>query len=125
MDILAIVPNDKSLLVEAKVKPADIAFMYPGQKAVLKFTAYDFAIYGGLEGEVTHISADTITDEKREEFYLVRVKTEQSYLGTEENKKNIIVGMTAQVDIITGKKTVMQYLMKPILRAKYNALHER
>ncbi len=125
MDILAIVPNDQSLLVEAKIKPPDIAFIYPGQKAVLKFTAYDFAIHGGLEGEVTHISADTITDEKGEEFYLVRVKTDHSYLGTEQNKKDIIVGMTAQVDIITGKKTVMQYLMKPILRAKYNALHER
>jgi len=125
MDIMEIVPNDNSLLVEAKIKPSDIAFIYPGLKAVLKFTAYDFTIYGGLEGEVTLISADTITDERGEEFYLVRVKTDQNYLGTEENRKDIIVGMTAQVDIITGKKTVMQYLMKPILRAKYNALHER
>ena len=125
MDILEIVPNDNSLLVETKIKPSDIAFIYPGLKAVLKFSAYDFTIYGGLEGEVTLISADTITDERGEEFYLVRIKTDQNYLGTEENRKNIIVGMTAQVDIITGKKTVMQYLMKPILRAKYNALHER
>ncbi|MCP3892252.1 MAG: HlyD family type I secretion periplasmic adaptor subunit [Desulfobulbaceae bacterium] len=125
MEILEIVPDDESLVVETKIKPADIAFIYPTQKAVLKFTAYDFAIYGGLEGEVTHISADTITDEKGEEFYLVRVKTKENYLGTEENKKDIIVGMTAQVDIITGKKTVMQYLMKPILRAKNNALRER
>lgn len=125
MNILEIVPNDKSLLVETKIKPSDIAFIYPGQKAVLKFTAYDFAIYGGLEGEVTHISADTITDEKGEEFYLVRIKSRANYLGTEDNKKHIIVGMTAQVDIITGKKTVMQYLMKPILRAKNNALRER
>ena len=91
----------------------------------MKFTAYDFAIYGGLEGEVTLISADTITDDKGEEFYLVRVKSDKNYLGSEDNKKHIIIGMTAQVDIITGKKTVMQYLMKPILRAKNNALRER
>ncbi|SHO49154.1 HlyD family type I secretion periplasmic adaptor subunit [Desulfopila aestuarii] len=125
MDILEIVPIDKNVLVETKIKPSDIAFIYPGQKAILKFTAYDFAIYGGLDGEVTLISADTITDEKGEEFYLVRVKCDKNYLGTEDNKKNIIIGMTAQVDIITGKKTVMQYIMKPILRAKYNALRER
>jgi len=125
MDILEIVPLDKNVLVETKIKPSDIAFIYPGQKAILKFTAYDFAIYGGLEGEVTLISADTITDEKGEEFYLVRVKCDKNYLGSEDNKKNIIIGMTAQVDIITGKKTVMQYIMKPILRAKYNALRER
>jgi adhesin transport system membrane fusion protein len=125
MDILEIVPNDEGLLVETKIKPSDIAFIYPGQKAVLKFTAYDFAIYGGLDGEVSHISADTITDDKGAEFYLVRVKSEENYLGSEDNKKKIIIGMTAQVDIITGKKTVMQYLMKPILRAKNNALRER
>jgi adhesin transport system membrane fusion protein len=125
MDILEIVPLDKSVIVETKIKPSDIAFLFPGQKAVLKFTAYDFAIYGGLDGEVTHISADTITDDKGEEFYLVRIKSNVNYLGTEDNKKHIIIGMTAQVDIITGKKTVMQYLMKPILRAKENALRER
>lgn len=125
MEILEIVPDDESLLIETKIKPSDIAFIYPGQKAVLKFTAYDFAIYGGLDGEVTHISADTITDEQGAEYYLIRIKTDRNYLGTENNKKNIIIGMTAQVDIITGKKTVMQYLMKPILRAKNNALRER
>ena len=91
MDILEIVPLDKNVLVETKIKPSDIAFIYPGQKAILKFTAYDFAIYGGLEGEVTLISADTITDEKGEEYYLVRVKCDKNYLGTEDNKKNIIV----------------------------------
>ena len=74
---------------------------------------------------MVHISADTITDERQEEFYLVRIMTDKNYLGTETNKKHIIVGMTAQVDIITGKKTIMQYLMKPILRAKNNALRER
>jgi adhesin transport system membrane fusion protein len=125
MDILEIVPNDDKLLVEAKIKPSDIAFIYPGQKAVVKLTAYDFAIYGGLDGTVVLVSADTITDERDEEFYLVRIETGKNYLGTEDNKKEIMVGMTVQADIITGKKTVMQYLMKPILRAKYNALRER
>ena len=125
MDIMEIVPAEEKLLIEAKIKPSDIAFLYPGLKAVVKITAYDFAIYGGLDGELVHISADTITDENQEEYYLVRVKTDKNYLGTDDNKKKIIVGMTAQVDIITGKKTIMQYLMKPILRAKDNALRER
>lgn len=125
MDILEIVPDDDALLVEAKIKPQDIAFIYPGLKAVVKLTAYDYAIYGGLEGKVVHISADTIVDEKQEHYYLVRIKTDKSYLGDENNRKNIIVGMTVIADIVTGKKTVMQYLMKPILRAKYNALRER
>lgn len=125
MDIIEIVPNDDKLLVEAKIKPSDIAFVYPGQNAVVKLTAYDFAIYGGLEGKVIHVSADTITDEKDEEYYLVRIETDTNYLGTEDNKKDIMVGMTVQADIITGKKTIIQYIMKPILRAKYNALRER
>lgn len=125
MDILEIVPDDDALLVEAKIKPSDIAFIYPGLKAVVKLTAYDYAIYGGIEGVVVHISADTIVDEKQEHYYLVRIKTDKSYLGTEDNRKDIIVGMTVIADIVTGKKTVMQYLLKPILRAKYNALRER
>ncbi len=126
MDIVEIVPNEKGLLVEAKIKPSDIAFISPGLKAIVKLTAYDFAIYGGLDGTVRHISADTISsDDRREEFYLVRVETEKDNLGSEEDEKKTMVGMTAQVDIITGKKTVLQYLMKPILRAKYNALRER
>lgn len=125
MEIVEIVPDDDKLLVEAKIRPSDIAFLYPGLKAVVKVTAYDYAIYGGLDGKVVHISADTITDDRQEEFYLVRVMTEKNYLGSENNKKEMIAGMTAQVDIITGKKTIMQYLMKPILRAKSNALRER
>jgi adhesin transport system membrane fusion protein len=125
MDIVEIVPDEDKLLVEAKIKPSDIAFLYPGIKSVVKLTAYDYSIYGGLDGKVVHISADTITDDKQEEFYLVKIMTEKNYLGTENNKKMIIAGMTAQVDIITGKKTIMQYLMKPILRAKNNALRER
>lgn len=125
MDIVEIVPDEDKLLVEAKIRPSDIAFLYPGLKAVVKLTAYDYSIYGGLDGKVVHISADTITDDRQEEFYLVRIMTGKNYLGTEDNRKKIIAGMTAQVDIITGKKTIMQYLMKPILRAKNNALRER
>jgi membrane fusion protein, adhesin transport system len=125
MNILEIVPADDKLLIETKIKPADIAFLYPGQKTVLKFTAYDFSIYGGLEGDVVHISADTITDKNQEEFYLVQIKANKDFIGKNENTKKIKVGMTVQTDIITGKKTIMQYLMKPILKAKHNALRER
>ncbi len=125
MDIMEIVPFEKAMLVEAKIAPSDRAFIFPGQKAIVKITAYDYTIYGGLDGTVTHISADTITGERQEEFYLVRIKTEKNFLGTDETVKKIMVGMTAHAEIITGKRTIMQYLLKPILRAKANALRER
>lgn len=124
-DIMEIVPHEKVLLVEAKIKPQDRAFIYPGQKAIVKITAYDYTIYGGLDGTVTHISADTITGERQEEYYLVHIKTEKNFLGTEQTMKRIMVGMTAHAEIITGKRTIMHYLLKPILRAKANALRER
>lgn len=123
--IMEVVPLDDSLLVEAEVKPADIAFLHPGQKAQVKITAYDFSIYGGLEGTVEHISADTIEDEKGENFYLVKVRTKQSAMEYRGEKLPIIPGMTAQVDVLTGKKSVLDYLLKPILKAKQNALRER
>jgi len=135
MDLLEIVPNQDTLLIEAKIKPSDIAFLYPGQKAMIKITAYDFAIYGGLEGEVVHISADTIIDRKENSYYMVRIKTDRSYLGgssdemadhiNKDDQKMIIPGMTATVDILTGKKSVLDYLLKPILKAQQNALTER
>ena len=126
MDIVEIVPSQDNLLVEAKIRPADIAFLYPGQKAIVKFSAYDFAIYGSLEGELTHISAGTIVDEiDKKSYYLVRIKTDKNYLGNEDKKLNLIVGMTTDVDIVTGKKTVLDYILKPILRAKENTLSER
>jgi adhesin transport system membrane fusion protein len=125
MDILEIVPLQDTLLIEAKIKPQDIAYIYPGQKAMVKFTAYDFTIYGGLEGKVTHISADTIVDEQGDSYYLVRIKTDKNYLEKNGKKMEIIVGMTANVDIITGKKSVLDYMLKPILKAKYNAMTER
>ena len=126
MDLVEIIPSQDNLLVEAKIRPADIAFLYPGQKAIVKFSAYDFAIYGSLEGTLMHISAGTIVDEiDKQSYYLVRIKTDKSYLGNEDKKLNLIVGMTTDVDIITGKKTVLDYILKPILRARENTLSER
>lgn len=125
MDLLEIVPIEGTLLVEAHVRPADIAFLRPNQDAQVKLTAYDYAIYGGLPAKLEHISADTITDENGESFYLIRVRTEHSYLGTEAQPLKIIPGMTAVVDILTGEKTVLDYLMKPVLRAREMALRER
>lgn len=124
MDLISIVPLEDSLLIETKVRPSDIARLYPGQKAMVKFTAYDFTVYGGLEAELVHISADSISHENDESFYLVRVKTYQNNLGSIENPLPIIPGMVAEVDILTGKKTLLSYLLKPILRAKQVALSE-
>lgn len=124
-DLMEIVPLEDTLLVEANVRPADIAFLRPGLPASVKVTAYDFAIYGGLDGEVEHISADTIVDEQGESFYRIRVRTDLNYLGDDVNPLAIIPGMTAQVDVITGDKSVLDYLLKPILKARDNALKER
>lgn len=125
MDLVEIVPLDDTLLIEAKVKPSDIAYLYPGQKAIVKFTAYDFAVYGGLEAKVIQISADSITDENGDSFYLVKLKTDKNHLGKTKDSLPIIPGMVAQVDILTGKKTVMDYLLKPILKTRQKALSER
>ncbi len=125
MDLIEIVPIEGTLLVEAHVRPADIAFLRPNQDAQVKLTAYDYAIYGGLPAKLEHISADTITNEDGDSFYLIRVRTERSHLGTDDNPLKIIPGMTAVVDILTGEKTVLDYLMKPVLRAREMALRER
>lgn len=123
--IMEIVPLDDTLLIEARVRPADIAFLRPGQKAMVKITAYDFSIYGGLEGVVEAISADTIEDEKGEHFYRVKLRTQTGTLSYRGENLPIIPGMTASVDILTGKKSVLSYLLKPILKVKQNALRER
>ncbi|SHJ30808.1 HlyD family type I secretion periplasmic adaptor subunit [Halodesulfovibrio aestuarii] len=123
--ILEIVPLDDTLLVEARVRPADIAFLHPGQKAMIKITAYDFSIYGGLEGSVEQISADTIEDKRGESFYLVKLRTKTNTIKYRGENLPIIPGMTTSVDILTGKKSVLDYLLKPILKAKQNALRER
>lgn len=126
MDIVEIVPNDEILLMEAKIKPADIAFIHLGQKSVVKFTAYDYSIYGGLEGTVTNISADTIVDQKNQEsYYLVTIKTNKNFIGKNKKHFEIIPGMVVNVNIVTGKKTIIEYLLKPIFKAREVGLTER
>ncbi len=125
MNLMEIVPIEDSLLIEAKVRPENIGFIKPGLSAVVKLSAYDFAIFGGLHSTVENISADTILDEEGNSFFLVRVRTDKNYLGTKQAPLPVIPGMQASVDIITGKKTLLDYLLKPILKAKQNALRER
>lgn len=128
MEILNIVPLDDTLLIEAKIRPSDIGFIHPNQKALVKISAYDYSIYGGLEGTVEQISADTIVDEndkKGESYYLVRIRTKKNFLGTKEKPLYIIAGMQTTVNILTGRKSVLDYLLKPILKAKHSALQER
>ncbi len=122
---IEIVPKDDQLLVEAKIKPKDIAFLYADQEAVVKITAYDFSIYGGLKGAVTNISPDAVTDEEGNSFYLVRVRTEENALKRAGEVLPIIPGMVASVDILTGEKTVMEYLLKPFIKTMDNAMNER
>jgi adhesin transport system membrane fusion protein len=124
-DLVEIVPLDENLLVEARIRPQDIAFLHPGQEAMVKFTAYDYTIYGGLKAELEQIGADTVTDDEGNSFYVIKLRTNKSHLGTVENPLLIIPGMVASVDIITGKKSVLSYLLKPIIRARSEALRER
>jgi adhesin transport system membrane fusion protein len=121
-DIVEVVPSEDTLLIEARVLPKDIAFLRPGQDALVRLTAYDYAVYGGFEGTLEHISSDTVIDDKGNAFYVVRVRTKKASL---DPKLPILPGMIAQADIMTGKKTVLSYLLKPILRGKYYALTER
>jgi len=121
-DIIELVPLDDTLLLEVRIRPQDIGFMAPGQAANVKVTAYDFVVYGGLEGTVEQIGADTVLDEDGNAFYEVTVRTEAADFGPD---KPIIPGMTVEVDILTGQKTVLAYLMKPVLRARQRALSER
>lgn len=126
-EMMQIVPTDDNLLIEARISPRDIAFIHPGQKALVKITAYDYAIYGGLNGEVETISPDTIQDEAKPEIYYYRVyiRTHHSFLLNKVNHHfPTSPGMIATVDIKTGEKTVMQYLIKPFNRAR-EALRER
>jgi adhesin transport system membrane fusion protein len=121
-DIVEIVPLDDTLVLEARVQPKDIAFMRPGQDATVKFSAYDFSIYGGLDAKVENISPDTVVDERGNAFYLVRVRTNKAGIS---DRLPIIPGMTAEVDVLTGKKTVLSYLLKPVLKVREGAMRER
>jgi adhesin transport system membrane fusion protein len=125
MDLIEIVPLEDKLLIEAQIRPADIAFLHPNQPAMVKLTAYDFSIFGGLPAHLEHISADSITNERGESFFLIRVRTERKYLGAEDKPLPIMSGMTASVDILTGKKSLLDYLLKPIKKAHDQALRER
>ncbi len=127
-DIVEIVPLDDTLLIEAKIRPRDIAFLHPGQKATVKITAYDFSIYGGLDADLERISADTIRDETDphgERFYRVYLRTKTNALEHNGEELPIIPGMTATVEILTGKKSVLDYLLKPLLKARDQAMRER
>ncbi len=124
MDLLEIVPLEDNLLIEAKVRPSDIAFLHSGQSAMIKFTAYDFSIYGGLTAKLEHISADSITNEKGEPFFLIRLRTDKNYLGDIKHLP-IIPGMITTVDILTGRKTILDFLMKPLNKIRERAFRER
>jgi len=138
MDIMEIVPLEESLIVEAYVSPSDIAFIAVGQQATVKITAYDYSVYGSLQGKVVYVSADTVENKKEggariesiseknlPVYYVVKVKTDKNFLGNEKHPLPIMPGMTATVHIATGKKTIMTYILKPILKAKQEALRER
>ncbi|NOQ30538.1 MAG: HlyD family type I secretion periplasmic adaptor subunit [Helicobacteraceae bacterium] len=124
--LLEIVPSDESIIAEIKIAPEDIAYIKLDQEAMMKFSSYDFSIYGGIKAKVNYISADTImSPDDNKEYYMVHLKMQKDYLGTKENPLKIKVGMVADVDIIHGKKSVMDYILKPILKAKQNALTEK
>ncbi|MBS0289271.1 MAG: HlyD family type I secretion periplasmic adaptor subunit [Proteobacteria bacterium] len=138
MVIMEIVPLSDSLVIQARIKPSDIAFIEIGQSASVKITAYDYTIYGSLIGKVIYISKGAITETQRskensttpdtepmESFYLVKIQTNKSYFGGEHHKLYITPGMNAVVQIKTGKKTVLTYLLKPLIKAKEEALRER
>ena len=130
-NLIEIVPLDDTLLVEGRIRPQDIAFIRPGQDAVVKITAYDSSVYGSLKGKVERISADTIVDEKadrsekQETFYRVIVRTDKNHLGTAEHPLPIIPGMVTTVEVLTGEKSVLDYLIKPARLLRDEALRER
>ncbi len=123
--IMEIVPLEDQLIIEARIQPRDIAFIHIGQQAIVRMTAFDFSVYGSMKGQVTEVSPDAIVNEKGESFYRVKVKTDAAGVVKGDKKLDIMPGMQATVDIITGEKTVMQYLLKPFLKASQTALRER
>jgi adhesin transport system membrane fusion protein len=124
-DLIEIVPDEDNLQIEMRVKPADIGFINQGQPALIRFTAYDSSIFGPLDGEVLQIGADTLTDDQGEVFYQVIVKGERGFMGTVENPLPIIPGMVAEVHVTTGKRTLLDYIVKPISKLRQQALRER
>lgn len=124
--VAEVVPTSEELLVEARISPSDVAFVIPGQKSLVKITAFDFSIYGGLDGTVVNVSPDSIIDQKTgEPYFEVRVRTDRAFLERNGKEYNITPGMICSVDIMTGRKTILQYLLKPINKARQEALTER
>lgn len=124
-NLVEVVPTGETLLIETKIKPSDIAFIYYNQDAKVKFTAYDYAIYGGLDGKVIKISADTETDEDKKSFYKLQIQASNNHLEKNGKEFPIIPGMVVNVDILTGKKSILDYILKPILRAKQYTFTEK
>ncbi|MET4774007.1 HlyD family type I secretion membrane fusion protein [Bradyrhizobium elkanii] len=130
-NLMDIVPLDDTLLVEGRIRPQDIAFIRPDQDAVVKISAYDSSVYGSLKGKVERISADTIVDDKAEKterqetFYRVMVRTDKNHLGTEQHPLPIIPGMVTTVEVLTGEKSVLDYIVKPARLLRDEALRER
>jgi adhesin transport system membrane fusion protein len=121
--IAEVVPTEEHLIIDTKIEPSKIAFIYTNQKAVVRFSDYDFATYGSLEGEVVSISADTAIDEiDKKHYYTVKIKTTKNYLEKENKKLPIKIGMVATIDIMNGKQSIMDYILNPIIRAKQNML---
>ena len=126
MSFMEVVPAGDKLFVESRVRPSDIAFIKVGDRALVKVTAYDFSIYGGLDGKVVQVSADSIYDEQQKEAYFtVIVETQKSYLTASGHALPITPGMMTDTQIITGRKSVLTYLLKPVLKARSEALRER
>ena len=124
--VAGVVPTSETLLVEARVSPSDVAFIRPDQPALIKVTAYDFSIFGGLSGKVSNITADSLVDQNTgEPYYQVRVATDSSTLEKDGKLYSIIPGMICTVEIMTGRKTILAYLMKPINKARDEAMRER
>jgi adhesin transport system membrane fusion protein len=124
-DLVEVVPSEDSLQMEARISPVDIAYLHPGQKVIIKITAYDFTVYGGLDGKLMQISPDSLVDQNGSSYFMVYVETDQHFLGKMGNRLEIIPGMTVDVEILTGEKTILSYIMKPVLRAKSRAFSER
>ncbi|NQV43633.1 MAG: HlyD family efflux transporter periplasmic adaptor subunit, partial [Rhodospirillales bacterium] len=123
--IMQIAPTGEQLVVEAHLNPTDRGYVEVGQRAMVKISTYDFARYGGLEGVVLQLAPDSSTDENGEPYFMVVVQTDRSYLGAQEGDLPITPGMQASVDIRTGTRSVLEYLIKPVLKLKHEAFRER
>lgn len=120
-----IVPLEETLLVETRLRPSDIAFVQPEQRAVVKISAYDYSIYGGLEGKIEYVSADSIQPQQGDPYYVAHVRTGANTIAFQGRELKVIPGMTANVDVLTGSRSVLTYLLKPVNRVRERALRER